>query len=688
MKKWLVFKLVIVLLTSSLFADIDRSKPPEPGPAPEIQLAEYDRFELPNGLKIFVVENHKVPVVNMRLIIDRDPVLEGENTGYVSVAGDMLRRGTTNRNKDQLDQEIDLIGASLHTSSTSVYGSALKKHVDKLLELFADVTINANFPQAEFDKVIKQFKSGLAAEKDDPTSIANRVLAKLMYGANHPYGERATEQTVDNISLQMCKDYYNIFFTPNIAYLAVVGDITRDEIKPMIEKYFGGWKQKEVETVTYPQPEKPSHRIVAMVDRPNAVQSTIRVGHVIDLPIGSSDEISAKITNTILGGGIFRLFYNLREQHAYTYGAYSSLQSDEIIGNFTARTEVRNEVTDSSLTQILYEMNRIGDEKVPEGELEKAKNYKSGQFALSLENPQTIARFAVDQERYNLPENYYADYLKRIAAIDADQVQQMAQKYIQPEHSYVVVVGKASDVAGKLEPFGEVKFYDMYGNPQDTTALSVPEGESVQTVTERYIKALGGRGKLQTIEDKTTVLTGSMQNFPIEMSIYQKAPNLMYQEVNFAGQVQKTIFNGERAIKSSPRGQQEIAGPELEQLKLNATLNWFLNPKQYDVQGKLEGLEEMDGNKVYRIAWTLPSGFTWYEYFDPETGLKVKEVEPISTSQGELTRTTIYSDYREINGIKVPFQINQSTGPRTLSLTVSSVKFNSGVNEEKFTIEK
>ena len=422
MKK-LILSLMVLIFSLPLYAQVDRSKPPKPGPPPEITPGKYEQFELQNGLKVFVVENHKLPRVSFSLQIDRDPILEGDTAGYVSAAGELLRTGTTTVSKDQLDQAIDFIGATLSTSSTGVYAMCLTSHIDTLLQIMSDIVLHPNFKQEELDKIVTRMKSDLASQKDDPDAIAETVKGVVDFGKNHPYGEPETEATVENITLKKCLDYYNTFFVPNISYLAVVGDINEQQAKDYVTRFFGGWQRKEVPKFSYNLPQPPAKNIVALVDRPNAVQSVINITYPVQLQPSDNEVIPASIMNTILGGGTFRLFENLREKHSYTYGAYSGLTKDEYIGSFLAFANVRNEVTDSAITQILYEMKRIKNEAVPDSELQTIKNYITGNFAISLENPQTLASFAINIDKYKLPKNYYADYLKNVAKVTPAEVQ-------------------------------------------------------------------------------------------------------------------------------------------------------------------------------------------------------------------------------------------------------------------------
>ncbi|MEK6553468.1 MAG: pitrilysin family protein, partial [Bacteroidota bacterium] len=364
MKRILILLLFLSIAAIS-FAQVDRTKFPQAGPAPEVKIGNAESFVLPNGLKVYVVENHKLPKVTFSLRIDRDPIIEGKNAGYTSAAGELLRKGTKNRPKDKLEQEIDFLGAVLTTSSTSVFASGLSKYTDKIMNIMADVILNPDFKQEELDKITKETLSGLAYSKDDPDAISNRVKMTLVFGKEHPYGESETEESVKSVTLDMCKKYYETYFRPNISYLAIVGDINKAKAKSLVEKYLGKWKKKDVPKNAFANPKAPIVNKVALVDRSNSVQSVISISYPVDLAIGSEDAMKAKVANSILGGSATgRLFMNLRESKAYTYGAYSSLNPDKLVGSFSASAKVRNVVTDSAITEIFIEMKKIRNEKV------------------------------------------------------------------------------------------------------------------------------------------------------------------------------------------------------------------------------------------------------------------------------------------------------------------------------------
>lgn len=688
MKNRLLTFVLLFIFTLPSFAQVDRSQKPQSGPAPEINLGKYESFELQNGLKVFVVENHKLPRVAFSLVVNRDPIFEGDKTGYLEATGSLLRTGTKTRTKDQLDKEIDQIGASVSTSSSGVFAISLTEFTPKLLQVMSDIVLNSKFKQSELDKIKKRMLSGLAAQKDDPNSIASVVSGALIYGKDHPYGEVETEQTVDSISLEACKNYYTRFFAPNISYLAVVGDISLNKAKSLVEKYFGSWKKKNVPAFTYKTPQPPAKREIALVDRPNSVQSVIDVTYPVQLKLGDPDLIKANVMNTILGGGVFRLFTNLREKHSYTYGAYSSLSQDKLVGSFSAEASVRNEVTDSSITQILFEMNRIRNEKVEESELQTAKNYLTGNFAIALERPQTIANFALNIARYNLPQNYYQNYLKNIDAVTSDDVQKMADKYIRPDNAYVLVVGKASEITGGLKQFGSVKLYDIYGDEIDTAKTKAPEGITAKDILGKYINAIGGKENILKVKDKTTIMRGSVQGTNITTVMYQKTPNLVKQEVSAGPMKQVVLFDGKKAMMSMNGSNQEISGEALEAMKYESMLYPLVLIDTLKVSAILQGMEKVEEKDAYKIEMSMPNGKKWFEYYDPETGYKVKDSKEVVLPQGTFTQETTYSDYRDVDGVKYAFKFKKAVGPQVIDLSVSSITVNTGLKDDAFELKE
>ncbi|HEX9958894.1 MAG TPA: pitrilysin family protein [Fibrella sp.] len=676
-------------ISASGFAQtLDRSKLPTDAPAPQIKIGKSETFTLPNGLKVFVVENHKLPRVAVNLVLDREPLLEGDKAGYSGFAGQLLRSGTKSRTKEQLDEEIDFIGADLNTSPTNVSGRSLSKNAGKLFELMSDVVLNPVFPQAELDKLKKQTKSALASQKDNPNAIATKVANVVMFGKNHPYGEQQTEESVDKVTIADVQSYYNTYFRPNIGYLAVVGDITPAQAKTLVEKAFGSWKRADVPKPTYPAPAPIAKTKIALVDRPASVQSVVSVVYPVALKPYSQETILASVMNDILGGSEARLFNNLREKHGYTYGAYSSLSGDRLVGRFRASASVRNAVTDSSVAEIMNELKAVSTTPVTAAELKQTKNAFGGNFIFTLEDPQTVANFAINTARYNLPDDFFPNYLKYVDAITEADVARAGKQFIRPDNAIIVVVGKASEIADKLKKFGDIEYFDTKGNPvaAPQPAKAMPTGMTPQLVIDQYITAIGGKDNLIKIQDMTMQMSTEMQGQKLTMMRKAKAPNKSAMSVTVMGQeMMKLVSDGQSASRTLQGRSQKLDGKDLDM-----TVQGGMFPELYysvnKVTSVLEGIEKVDGKDAYKVKSSTAGGATWTNFYDATSGLKLQTTTMQKGPQGEVAMTTSYEDYKDVNGVKVPYTIKQPMGPMTLTLSVDKVEVNKGLKDADFTV--
>lgn len=670
-----------------------RSQKPKPGPAPRIDLGNFKQFTLKNGLQVIMVENHKLPRVSFQVFVDVPPIKEGDLAGTASMAGQLLNKGTATMSKAQIDEKVDFIGASLNTSASGIFGSCLTKHKETLLDLMADVLYNPSFPQEEFDKLKKQTLSGLAQAKEDPNAIAGNVAQVVRYGKDHPYGEIETEETVGNLTLEGCKQYYNTYFKPNASYLIVVGDITEKETKAISEKYFARWKRGVVPKEEFPVAEKPGEVAVDFVNRSGAVQSVINVTYPIDLKPGSADAISTSLLNTILGSGFSgRLFQNLREDKGYTYGAYSTISTDELVGYFNASASVRNEVTDSSVTQFLYEMDRLLTEKISEDEIQLAKNKIFGSFARSMERPETIARFALNTARYNLPGDYYATYLEKLEKIDANKLMETSKKYISPKDAHILVVGNKAEVAEKLESFatsGKINYLDALGNPVKDEGMSVPDGTTAETVIADYVSAIGGADNLKKVKDVAIVMGASAQGMTLELQIKNKAPNKLLMITSMGGNPMSTTkYDGENAAVMQMGQNLPVDDETKAGLEKQAMMFPEMSYARLGYQLELLGIEDVDGKKAYAISVTSPEGDKSTEYYDMSSSLKIRNLSTQKGPQGDVTVTTDFGDYKEVNGVKFPHKTTiTGMAPFPLSFEVTTLQVNGGIDDSEFAIE-
>ncbi len=689
MKKYISLFIIILFCASNLNAQkVDRSQPPKAAPASKIELGSYESFTLENGLQVFVVENHKLPRVSFQLSIDSDPMMEAKNAGIGDIVGSLIRTGTTNKSKSEIDEEIDFIGATLSPSANGIYGLCLSKHSDKLLGLMSDVLMNPTFPEEELEKVRKQTLSDIESQQTDPTSIARNVAKVLRYGKEHPYGEVKSEESIKNITTEACKNYFNSKFIPNQSYLVIVGDMGMKEAKSKVEKYFGSWKKGRIAKMEYPTPKAPDSREVTFVDKAGAAQSYILLTYPVNLKPGSDDAIKARVMNSILGAGGFssRLFQNLREDKAYTYGAYSSLRSDKLVGAFTAAGSVRNEVTDSSIVEFLYEMKRIVDEDISAEDLQLTKNILTGNFARSLESPQTIARFALNTAKYNLPKDYYSTYLEKLEAVTISDVRAMAKKYVKPDNAHVLVVGSKGEVADKLSKFGksgEISYLDFLGNKVEAVTAEVPMGVTAQTIIDKFIVVTGGEKNWKKIKTVSTAMKTEMQGMEIFIDVNQ-AKDKYAQKVTANGMtINQTIINGEVGVSKGMQGNKDLSKEEAQAELLK---NGIMPELGYEgvFRTDLKGMDKINGELVYVIEVTAPNGDKHTDYFSQESGMKVRTVAIESTPQGDVSVIADYMDYREVSGVAYPYKIKRKMGPQNMDMEVTEIKVNGKIGADVF----
>lgn len=674
------------LLPLGLLAQVDRSKAPQPAPAPQIKIGTPASFTLPNGLKVFVVPNTKLPRVSATLSFNQDGIVEGDKAGLTSMAGTLLRRGTTKMNKAQLDEAIDFLGGNISTSAFGASASSLKENFPKLMALLSDVVLQPSLPATELEKIRKQQLSGLQASKDNPQSIADNVVSRLLYGKDHPYGDIETEQTLSNVKLEDVQSFFNTYWKPGNAFLVFVGDITPTDANKLAAQYFGAWKSGAVPKATYKIPQAPAKTYVAVVDRPASVQSIITFAEPVELKPGAPDAIKASVMSNILGGGFSgRLFANLREKYGFTYGAYSNLTPDRLIGHFQADASVRNEKTDSAIGQFLYEFNRIRTEPLTDAEVSRMKNYLSGSFARSLENPATIATFALNIAKYNLPADYYQNYLKNLAAVTPGDVQAMAVKYVNPSTMHIVVVGNAKDVAKGLDKYGEVRYFNVYGEPVQAPAVkTVDAGVTAQSLLQKAVEAYGGAAAIAGIKDLQ--MTGKASVMGRDVTVTEKAivPSAFVQEVSMGGMVLQKKLMKDGKFSAAAQGQtKEMDEKEKEEAREDATLfpeAYLLNQKGYNFTVK--GIEQVEGKDAYVLAVKTPAGREFTNYYDAASGLLVKKSQTQESPMGTMNINTIISDYKTFNGVKIPTRIVNDLGMAKFDIKFDDVKVNSGLKAD------
>ena len=681
-----LYLLMALILTNSVFAQLDRSQRPAPAAAQKINIPASQVFTTANGITVILSENHKIPKVSIELSLGNTPRLEGSKAGLADFTGSLLMSGTTTRSKDQLDREIDFIGANLSAGSSSMYLSCLTKHLSKGLDLMIDVLYNANFPESEIERIRKQNLSGLQSTKADAGEMASNATRAVNF-PNHPLGEIMTEATLQTISREDMLAYYKSTFTPKGSYLVVVGDISRAETEALVQTYFDTWQSGPAYQAELGKGQFDKGNRVIFVKKPGAVQSVVYVTFPIDLRAGHKDQLALNVLNGILGGGGFgtRLMQNLREDKAFTYGCYSSLNITENGSWMSAGGNFKNAVTDSAITEILKEFAGIIEAQVRDEELSLTKNNMAGGFARSLERPQTIARFALNTIKQKLAPDYYQNYLQQLEAITKEDVLRVAQQYFTAKNCHIIVVGN-EEILSKLLPFdsdGKIEKLDAFGAAiKETRTADISADELI----DNYAMALTGTSskkaaikKVKAIKSYVRVSEISSAQIPFALSStdYFWDGSKEASKMEMPGMVlQKSYFDGTSGYTFSMQGgREDLKAEEITAKQKASGLIPELNYKSKGMNYEIKGIENIDGEDCY-VLYTTDGESESFDYFSSTSFMKLRTTNLRKMEDELIETTTTYSDYKDINGFKFGHTFSLSVGKMTLSGTVKSIEVN------------
>src|SRR5690554_1382005 len=688
MKKYSFIFLFSMLFIGIAGAQIDRSKQPTPGPAPTIEITQPQTFKLKNGLKVMVVENHKLPQVRVQLLIDNPMHGESDVVGVSTILSGMMGNGTTNIDKDSYNEEIDYLGASINFGNEFAAASSLSKYFPRILSLLADGIKNPLFSEEEFNSQKSRYIESLKTSEKSVSEVGRRVNTALTYGKKHPKGEFTTEEVLEGIQLASVKNYYDTFFSPSNAYLVVVGDVTFQEVESLVKKELSDWRRRDVPKVTFNTPRDVQYTQINFVDMPNAVQSEIAVINLVDLKMSDKDYFPAILANHILGGGFSGMInLNLREDKGWTYGAYSGIGAGKEIQRFAATTSVRNQVTDSAVVEIMKEIRNIRTTPATEERLATAKASYTGDFVRALERPSTIANYALRVETQDLDPDFYVNYLKKLNEVTVADVQRVANKYFKEGNLRIVVTGKGSEVLEGLKNLQNldgkplpVTYYDRYANEVDepTYDVEMDENVTVESVLNTYMDAIGGKDKLQKVKNISSESTMSMQGMPLAMKTTATTDRQFLLEMSMNGMVvQKQVFDGEKGYQSAQGQRLDFDEQQAEAIRLTALPFPELEAKD----ATLAGAEFINGKPAYVIQ----NGKATKWFYDQETGLKILERQTQEMQGQEFTTNTYFSDYKEFEGIMLPTKSTTELAPgMEVEVNIDKYSFNDDIEEDQF----
>jgi zinc protease len=463
-----------------------RKQAPTPLAPRPIRLPKPVEYVLPNGLKVVVVADKRLPLVSYRLAFPGGTARDadaGGTLGLTDMLTSMLTEGTETRSSKQIADEVARLGASLSASAnldyTVVSASSLANYNDEVLKLLADVALHPAFSEKELGLNKANAIQGLQFQRSQPDFLARERTARVLYG-DAPYGTvSATPEAIEAITREKLIAAHRAKFAPQSATLFVVGNVQPDALKKQIETSFGawsgpapssGWRFREL-------PEPRSSREIYLIDRPGSQQSNIVIGNLA-IKRTDPDYFSLLVMNQVLGAGASsRLFMNLREAKGYTYGAYSNLDARQQAGTFQATSEVRTPVTGAALKEFFYELDRIRTEPVSDKELSDAKAYLTGVFPLQLETQEGLIDRLVTIRMMGLPADYLDTYRDKVNAVTAADIERVAKQYVTPDKAAVVIVGDESAIIDQIKPYSsKIEFYDTSGKRKEANSTVVSTG--------------------------------------------------------------------------------------------------------------------------------------------------------------------------------------------------------------------
>ncbi len=724
--------LAVVLIAAPAAAQV-RNWPAEGPPralaARDIKFPPYEIQNLPNGLQVVTVLHHEQPVVSMRLLVRAGSASDPkERLGAARLAATLLDQGTTTQSAQELADTIDFIGGSMgagaSTDLTHVDMLVMKDSFEQGMRMLSDMARKPAFAQAEIDRKKQQALSGLQVSIQDPEYIANSVFDRLVYGF-HPYGmpDSGTPETLTAVRRDDLVSFHSKYFAPNNAILAIVGDVTAEEAFTTARKVFSDWPKRELPSDRYIDPPDSARRVV-VVNKPDAVQTEVRVGH-IGITRSHPDYLAVNLAIRILGGeGSNRLHQVLRTERGLTYGAQANMAALKVSGDFEAETNTRSEATGEVLRLIVDEFWRLQRERVGERELADAKAYMTGSFPLTIETPDSIAMQVLNVIFYGLPLEELQTFRERVNAVTVDDIQRVARAYLRPDRLSVVLVGNAKAFASQLAGVGfawyetiELNDLDLMSGTLKRAGATGPRGAGAQArlaplgsrvaysqipagarpeapqapdeaakakaLLDKVIDAKGGIEKLRGV--KTIVVTQTLKNPEGPVRQFDTTTYIAYPD-RFrtasqapGGGVNLQVFDGERLWVKDTRAVREI--PQTVARDANATLK--RDPVMMLVaafDGKYRGrvlpdVKASSGRVDHALELSAPDFNPVVLLVDTETS-QINKLTFVSDAPGRPIVEEEFSDYRAIDGVQFAFTGARRNGAQSIERRITDLKVN------------
>ncbi len=684
-----------------------------------IQLPPIKTVTLENGLKVIVIEQPTLPIVQFALRVRVGAIHEpSDRTGLATFTAMMLRQGTTNRTADQISEEIDFVGGSLGASAdverTDVTARVLKKDLQVGLELLADIVQNPNFPEKEMGIIRNQLLANVRGMRDDPGELASAHLDFALFGTIHPLGRAMSEQSINTITRDDLVTFHGMYYRPNNSVLAVAGDVKADEIINLVKQAFGNWQKAEIPPAPLPEPVKLQGYKVRFVHKPGQTQTHIEIGH-FGLAVTDPDYIPTVLANYVLGGGAFssRLLQIIRSKAGKTYSIFSYFPSYSFPGYFRISTFTRNEQAFDTLQLILDEFKKFKENGITQEELQAAQDNIAGSYILRLETLSGLTTTVLNNDFYGFGMDRSRNWRKMIRSVTLEQANQAIKDRFDPDNLAIVLLSDIKTLEGRTELIPGITLENV--NVVDwlepvtarakpyaefLAALSAPKGPTELTwaaqitpeakaLLEKAFAAQGGFGRVAQLRDTYVKVRGSIfqrgQEFKVEGEVWIKLPSKLKQIVSFTGGQSTVIYNGMQGWVESGGRVRDLSAQSLAEIRESIEFDsllflWSIARSGYTFE--VVGTAQVDGQETQILRVTNDQGKSADFYFDLKRFVPLKIVT--SLSEGK-SKEQLLSDYRQVEGFWIPFALKTLEDKElTDSFEVLEFKVNTGVGDEQF----
>ena len=700
-KIWfLVFVLILSLTICSNSLGQKSYKELKYPPLSELKMPEVKREILPNGMILFLVEDHRLPLIELSALIRVGSVYEpADKVGLAAITGAVMRTGGTARmDGDQIDEELDKSGATVETFIGLTHGNAsmsvLKEDIDKGLSMLADILMTPQFAEDKIELEKMNHKSGIARRNDLPMSIADREFKKLIYGETSVYARTTEYETIDNITRDDLFAFHKKYFHPNSVILGVWGDFKAKEMIQKIKKTFAQWKRVELHLPELPKVDYHFRPSVHLVKKEDINQTNIRIGH-IGGTMDDPDYFALTVMNSILGRSFSgRLFRKVRSEQGLAYHVGGSYQSNfGYPGQFLLICETKSQSTIQAIQSIMEEVKRMAREEVTDEELERAKRSFLNSFVFKFDTKGEIVNRLLNYEYYGFPLDFLQKTKENIEKVTKQDILRVAQTHLHPDDLVILGVGKTLDFDQPFSVLGEVDTIDIYRAEKkaleevpEATPASLAKGKEI---LDQVIKASGGKEAFKSITNsviKTETSASTPQGeFQISMITFHIFPDKIRQEMSMPFGTIVTVFDGEKGWIVSPQGIQDLPESQLREVKSELFRGRFHLFLADDLRVQFMGEESVDNKKVGVILISDPAGNQVKMYVDQKTYLPLKESYHGTTMMGPATVEQIFSDYREVSGVRVPFSIKSFANEQKMAETkILEINFNTQIDPELF----